>query len=118
MKPPILKTDKILLIDFWEVWCGWCIKSFPEVEKLYQTYKEDLEVIGIATESKDKALRLIEEKGITFKNYFQDQDFLNKFNIRSWPTYILVDRNGIMIKEYFGFNEAIETDIKALINAQ
>jgi len=110
------KTDKILLIDFWEVWCGWCIKSFPEVEKLQRTYSEDLAVIGIATESKEKALELIEKKGITFSNYFQDQTLLDKFNIQSWPTYILVDRQGIMIKEYFGFKEAIETDIKAMIN--
>jgi thiol-disulfide isomerase/thioredoxin len=112
----LYNTDKLLLIDFWEVWCGWCIKSFPEVEKLQQKYAEDLTVIGIATESKDKALELIAKKGITFSNYYQDQAFLDKFNIKSWPTYILVDQQGIMVKEYFGFKEAIETDIKALIN--
>jgi hypothetical protein len=27
-----IKKDKLTLIDFWEVWCGWCIKAFPEVE--------------------------------------------------------------------------------------
>jgi thiol-disulfide isomerase/thioredoxin len=110
------KTDKILLIDFWEVWCGWCIKSFPEVDRLAQTYKDDLEVIGIATESKEKALQLIESKGISFTNYFEDQDLLDRFKIRSWPTYILVNSQGLMVKEYFGFSEAIESDIKNLID--
>ena len=33
--------EKVTLIDFWEVWCGWCIKSFPEVEKLKNKYEND-----------------------------------------------------------------------------
>lgn len=111
-----LETDKILLMDFWEVWCGPCIKSFPQVEALYQSYKDDLLVVGITTESKDKALDLIEAKKITFNNYFQDQTFLDQFNIKGWPTYLLVDQNGIIVKEYFGFNTQLETDILKLVN--
>ena len=111
-----LETDKLLLIDFWEVWCGPCIKSFPEVENLYQNHKNDLLVIGVATENKDKAVDLIEAKGVTFDNYFQDQAFLDQFNIKGWPTYLLVDQSGIIVKEYFGFNAQIEKDILELIN--
>jgi hypothetical protein len=29
-----IKKGKITLLDFWEVWCGPCIKSLPEIEKI------------------------------------------------------------------------------------
>ena len=73
-------------------------------------------LIGVATENKDKAVDLIEAKGVTFDNYFQDQAFLDQFNIKGWPTYLLVDQSGIIVKEYFGFNAQIEKDILELIN--
>lgn len=109
-----LKDDKLLLIDFWEVWCGYCIKSFPEVERLANTY-EGLKVVGIVTENKDKAIRLVNKKSITFTNLWGTKELLKEFSVNSFPRYFLVDKNGIIQKEYHGFSEEIEKDIKALL---
>jgi hypothetical protein len=35
--------------------------------------------------------------------------------VNSWPRYFLIDNNGIIQKEYFGFSEQIEKDIEELI---
>jgi thiol-disulfide isomerase/thioredoxin len=109
------ESDKITLIDFWEVWCGWCIKSFPEVERLSKTYNDKLRVIGIVTEDKETAIRLIDRKGITFLNLFADKEYLKKFSVDSYPRYFLIDNNGIVQKEYFGFSDEIEADIKNMM---
>jgi thiol-disulfide isomerase/thioredoxin len=107
--------DKVTLIDFWEVWCGPCIKSLPEVEKLRSTYKDRLQVIGVVTEDKETAIKLIGKKGITFLNLFADKDYLRKFSVNSYPRYFLIDNKGVVQQEYFGFSEQIEADIKSMM---
>jgi thiol-disulfide isomerase/thioredoxin len=108
-------SDKITLIDFWEVWCGPCIESFPKVEKIKNTYSDRLQVIGMVTEDKETAIKLMGKKGITFLNLFASKDYLEKFNVKGYPSYFLIDNKGIVQKEYFRFSGQIEADIKSLI---
>lgn len=110
-----LKFDRLTLIDFWEVWCGPCIKSIPEVEKLKNKYESGLQVVGIITEDKEAAKRLAIKKGVSFLNLIGNKDLLKAYNVYSWPTYLLVDENQIILKEYFSFSEQIEKDIAELV---
>lgn len=110
-----INSDKLTLIDFWEVWCGPCIASFPKVENLKNKYSTKLNVIGIVSEDKENAIKLIEIKGTTFQNLIGNDDLKKTFGVNSWPTYFLVDNQGILQKEYFGFSDQIEKDIKELI---
>ncbi len=41
---------KVVVLDFWATWCGWCIKSFPAVRELVADYAgKDLVVVGVTT---------------------------------------------------------------------
>lgn len=111
-----IKTNQLTLIDFWEVWCGWCIESLPKVEKIKNKYSNDLRVVGIVTQDKKNAVKILEKKEATFLNLIGNSELINKFNVNSWPRYFLVDKDGIVQKEYFGFSEQIEKDIKMLIS--
>lgn len=106
-----VNVDKLTLIDFWEVWCGPCIASFPKVENLKNTYSSELMVIGIVSEDRENAIKLIEKKGTTFINLVGNEEVKKTFSVNSWPRYFLVDKDGILQKEYFGFSEQIEKDI-------
>ena len=61
-----INNGKITLIDFWEVWCGPCIASFPKVESLKHKFALELNVIRIVSEDQENAIKLVEKKGITF----------------------------------------------------
>ncbi|MCC7030602.1 MAG: TlpA family protein disulfide reductase [Chitinophagaceae bacterium] len=39
-KPLSEVKSKIILIDFWAAWCYPCVKSMPDVVKLYEKYKD------------------------------------------------------------------------------
>lgn len=108
-------NGKVILLDFWEVWCGPCIKSFPKVEELHQKYKDKLQIVGIVTESEESAVKLVEKKRVTFLNLFGDKEIHQDYKVNSYPRYFLIDKNGIVQNEYFGFSNEIERDIKNMI---
>ena len=110
-----VNSNKLTLIDFWEVWCSPCIASFPKVENLKNKFSKELNVFGIVSEDRENAIKLTEKKGTTFQNLIGNNDLENEFGVNSWPRYFLVDKSGIVQKEYFGFSQQIEKDIKELI---
>lgn len=106
---------KVILIDFWEYWCGWCIKSFPEVQRISKKHEGELVVYGIATDRIDIAKKTLAKSKVTYTNLIGDKELLESFKVNSFPHYFIIDKNGIVVKEYFGFNEQIEEDIKKLV---
>jgi len=111
-----LPLDQLTLIDFWEVWCGPCIASFPKVEALKNKYAGKLQVIGIVSEDKENAIKLLTKKGVTFTNLVGSKDLEKTFGITRWPTYFLVDKSGVVQKVYFGFSEDMEKDIQSYLS--
>ncbi len=111
-----VNNDKLTLIDFWEVWCGSCIASFPKVENLKNKFPSELNVIGVVSEDHENAIKLVEKKETTFQNLIGNNELEKEFGVNSWPRYFLVDKSGIVQKEYFGFSDQIEKDIKEFIS--
>lgn len=69
----------------------------------------------MVSEDIDNAKKLVTTKGTTFLNLIGDDELEQKFSVNSWSRYFLVDHKGIILKEYFGFSEKIENDIKNII---
>ncbi|MCS7047029.1 MAG: redoxin domain-containing protein [Gemmataceae bacterium] len=41
---------KVVLVDFWAVWCGPCIQTFPHLREWAEKYQKDgLEILGVTT---------------------------------------------------------------------
>ena len=108
---------KIILLDFWESSCGYCILVLPKINELLKQYEnKGLIIIGITTENREQIEKLIKANQLNYINIFADKSILKRYKVTARPTYYLIDKNGIIIKTSYGDLKKIESVIKTLID--
>lgn len=117
-KSVALSYNKLTLLDFWEVWCGPCIRSFPKVADLSHKYSKNLQVVGMVSKDIETAQKVARNKGATFTNLVGNDKLLKELNVNSFPRFFLIDQKGILLKEYGGANSVgdIEKDIQEILS--
>jgi thiol-disulfide isomerase/thioredoxin len=110
--------EKYLLLDFWGSWCSPCIAEMPELKKFQQKYQNKVELIGlVCKDTKEKALTAIKKHALNWTHLYSETDeFGALFGLTSYPTKILLDPNGIVVKIYVGINETMMDEIATIIN--
>ena len=95
---------KYILIDFWFSRCGPCIAQFPMMRSLYARYKNaGFDVVGISidkTVDKKAWLDAVSKHKLEWKQYWDiDGIEAKRFYIDSYPTNLLLDSEGRIIKK-------------------
>lgn len=101
-----------VLLDFWGSWCVPCRKGHPHLKELYNRYRhKGFEIIGVAADNGTEAAwrRAIQQDGLPWPQVLQDS-LDQVYQIRSYPTKILIDPDGQIIGRYG--EEAAELDRK------
>ncbi|HET8781568.1 MAG TPA: redoxin domain-containing protein [Pyrinomonadaceae bacterium] len=91
---------KVVLIDFWGTWCGPCVQSVPDLRNLHKKYSKDpsFVLIGISSDRDDQVWREFTAENKMVWPQYRDKDrrILRAFNIDSYPTYVIIDHEGIV----------------------
>lgn len=104
--------NKIVLLDFWYTGCGDCFEKFPQLQAFYDKYKNDDSVAVCAINKPIEEDKPNEAFQLTEKYTFPvllpaDEELPEKFDIRGYPTTLVIDRNGMVIYKG-GIEGAIE----------
>jgi thiol-disulfide isomerase/thioredoxin len=102
MQSKVRDNNQYYLIDFWYSHCGPCAKEFPRLKEIYnQLHAKGFDIVSISVDKlKDEKdyLAAIRKNGLDW-NHVWDKDGVTaeKFTITSFPTYILLDKEGRII---------------------
>lgn len=92
---------KYMFLDFWSTSCPPCIKEFPKIKEVYDTFSHDaITIIGIADiRGKINAKEFLVDKNVTWLNINgkSPSTVMSGYNINSYPTTYLIDPNGKII---------------------
>ena len=89
-----LKSEILVLVDFWASWCGPCLVAGPILEKIAQIYKGRLKVCKL--------------------NVDQGRQTAIKYGVMSIPTLNLY-KGGDVVDQIIGVTPGYEADIKKKI---
>jgi thiol-disulfide isomerase/thioredoxin len=90
---------RLTIIDFFGTWCVPCIKALPELEKLKNTFKEDISIVLVSIEEEAKLQKFISKKQPFIFPIIIDEDkkFTNAFQPPSYPYTLLINANGNIV---------------------
>ncbi|MES2038037.1 MAG: TlpA disulfide reductase family protein [Pseudomonadota bacterium] len=109
---------KVVYLDFWASWCGPCKQSFPWMNALQSKYgAQGFQVVAINLDTKQEdALEFLKATPGNFHIAYDPKGVMpRQYEIKGMPSSILIDRDGKILSQHAGFNEASKAKIEQAI---
>ena len=115
------RSKKYILLDFWASWCIPCLRMNTHLQKTYKTYKDKgLEIISLSLDHNKSDWENAIKNGqlnawiniLVGQNGKAADYIMDKYDLTTVPTYILIDKNGIILGRYDVIDENSNLDKK------
>ena len=93
---------KVILIDFWAVWCGPCLALMPEMKEIYRKFWNDnFVLLGVSLDSNRFRLeKYLVTQDIKWPQYYDGGGWNNSigklYEVSAIPLTVLIDTNGLI----------------------
>ncbi|WP_104382922.1 TlpA disulfide reductase family protein [Sphingobacterium sp. HMA12] len=84
------KSKKLIIIDFWATWCAPCIKMLPKLEGYRSIYGQDIAILAVTDESKEKIQTFSARSNNPVFTVYEDQILKRYFPRHSLPHSIWI----------------------------
>ena len=114
-------AGKVVVLDLWATWCGWCFRGFPNLETVYEKFKDNDKVAILAVNTDDPAVsdekvrKSFEEAHLSIPIVRDQQQMAEKiFNppgqSMALPTMVVLGMDGSIQYYHLGYDaELAET---------
>ncbi|OQY02789.1 MAG: hypothetical protein B6I20_06435 [Bacteroidetes bacterium 4572_117] len=113
---------KVIFLNLWATWCPPCIAEMPSIQKLYNKYKDNDQIVFliVSNEEREKVSAFMKKRDFVFPVQTTKYQTPKPFYTESIPTTYLVSKSGkIVIKETGAANwagERMQKTVDGLIN--
>ncbi len=109
------RGNKQVILDFWASWCPNCRRDMPKLNTYYESYRDDVEVIGVNLgESENDASEFIASKNISFPIVLDSYGSVAQlYQMNYTNVHVLIDKDGSVVRVIPG--DISEADVLSLI---
>lgn len=114
-----LAEQRLVLLDFWALWCLPCLKELPHLNAIQKEFKEDLFVVAV---NEDDASNQAKIKPYIRGNRFEfhvlldpDHEIMRKLKLNALPTTFLIGKELEVLYFYQGYQPGDEQKLKEAI---
>lgn len=91
---------KVVVLDFWGTWCPPCVESIPSLRSLHKKFSKEpsFVLIGVSSDSDEETWSsfVAKEKMVWHQFLDRRREVQRLFGVRAFPTYIVIDHEGII----------------------
>lgn len=110
----VIDKDKVVVLDFWSTSCNICFKQFPDLESVYNKYKNNKNIefyavnVPLKRDKFDNTIKILDSIGYKFPKYYAKsfEEVEGKLKFNTFP-HLMIIKNGKI--RYEGFLETRET---------
>lgn len=105
---PETTVGKIVVLKFWFIHCTQCVAEMPSLNKLVNSYRDrkDILFVSLALDQKNDLLEFVKKRKF---NYIiipnQKEYLLNDLGITYFPTHVIIDKKGLVVKAITSYEE-------------
>ena len=109
------RGQKAVVLDFFATWCPNCRRDMPKLNKFYEKYKDDIEVIGVdLRENPQKVADYITSAGIDFPIVLDSNGAVARlYGMRYTNVHVLINKSGEIVRTILG--DIQEQDLQILL---
>jgi len=114
---------KTVVLDFWGTWCAPCVKATPDLVRLNKKLaSQPFVMVGISSDKDDLKWRaFIRKYNMDWPQSLDDGSMQRLFNVSVFPTYIVLDGEGIVRFRHSGASadgeRRLEDEIRKSLSA-
>jgi peroxiredoxin len=109
---------KVVYLDFWASWCGPCLVSLPQLEKMRSDFPADqFQIVAVNLDTEPgKARRFLQKTRVGYPSATDPAGSIpERFGLETMPTSYLIDRNGVVRYVHAGFKQTDVDEIRGRI---
>jgi len=109
---------KVVLLDFWGTWCPPCRESVPILRSLNKRYSaKGFQLIGVSSDDDEDVWKtFIGAQKMDWAEYIDlSGEMQERFKIESFPTYIVLDKDGVIRFRQSGLGPSTEGELDEAI---
>lgn len=99
---------QVVFLNFWATWCAPCVAEMPAMQTLYDRYRDDgLVMIAVnVREDRAQVQEFIDRLGLSYPVALDSNGSVtNLYNVRGFPTTMIIDREGTVIGVKLGYHD-------------
>lgn len=109
---------KVVLLDFWGIWCNACREALPQLQNLAAT-TDPAKVAIISVDEGDpqpKWAQYVRRNEMNWPQvYDADRSLYRSFEVDGFPRYYILSKDGIILDQFKGWNRNAAADIRSAI---
>ena len=109
--------DSVIILDFFYTTCAPCIAAIPEINKVYEHFKDKgVSVIGVNPFNTDwdHLPNFINDHSVAYQVVKTDKQVVYDYGVTGYPRLFVI-KNGIIVKIYYGFAKGMDAELIQLI---
>ena len=97
-----LAKGRVVFVNFWATWCPPCIAEMPNIQALYEDYKDRVLFLLVSNETVGEITPFLDKHNYNFKIYNSVTAYPEMFDVTSIPRTFLIDKEGNVVMDKTG----------------